>query len=108
MIMIDRLLINNFKRNNSGKRTEIKNLFDYCIEKGIDANIVPLYDGYKICFPNGGSFVQHSYSWGGNCGYVEPEIGCSRDKTAVTSNEARHLVRYYKDRLNTKGGNTDA
>ena len=78
---------------------EIKALFRYCYKKGIPCHITPIRDGYKITFPNGGDFVQHSGSYGANRGCVEPAIGCRADYTAVPLKNARELVRRHKERL---------
>lgn len=85
-----------------GKYKEIKELFEYCKEIGIDATLEPLYDGFKICFPNGSDFVQHKYSYGSHIGRVEPAIGCRLDYTAVHLDKAKTLVKDY--RLNKKRG----
>lgn len=54
---------------------EIKELYKYCVKIGINAVLETLCDGYAIRFPDGGDFVQHQYSYGGDLGYVEPAIG---------------------------------
>lgn len=82
------------------KYAEIQKLFDYCIKIGINAEIVKLYDGYIIVFPNASDFIQHQYSYGGDVGCVEPLIGCGLDCTAVSLKRAKALVKYYKERLN--------
>ena len=79
---------------------EIQELYAFCREIGIDAELEHLFDGFKLCFPNGGDFVQHYASYGGKYGYVEPAIGCNRDYTAVEVSKAKLLVRKNKDRLN--------
>ena len=87
------------------KYAEIKKLFDYCIKIGINAEIVKLYDGYIIVFPNASDFIQHQYSYGGEIGYVEPLIGCRLDCTAISLKQAKALVRYHKDQLNRRADN---
>lgn len=42
---------------------EIKELYEYCKELKIPCRLEPLYDGYKLVLPDGGDFVQHSFSW---------------------------------------------
>lgn len=79
---------------------EIKELYDYCIEKGVKAAIAPLYDGYQILFERGGDFVQHNGSYGSKRGCVEPAIGCMNDYTAVDIELAKLLVdKYYCEKL---------
>ena len=82
------------------KYKEILGLYEFCREIGIDAELEYMFDGFKLCFPNGGDFVQHYASCGGENGYVEPAIGCNRDYTAVMMSMAKLLVRKNKDRLN--------
>lgn len=84
------------------KYKEIKELFEFCEEIGIEATLEPLYDGFAIFFPNGGDFVQHGGSYGSHIGRVEPAIGCQLDYTAVHLDKAKALVRDHKDRLNKK------
>ena len=87
------------------KYTEIQKLFDYCIKNGINAELEPCCDGYKICFPNGTDFVQHRYSYGGEIGFVEPAIGCRLDYKIASLKQAKNLVKYHKDRLNRRTDN---
>lgn len=82
------------------KYEEIQRLFAYCIKVGIAVKMIRLFDGYKICFPNGADFIQHEGSYGCDSGCVEPAIGCRMDYTAVPLKNAKALVRYHKDRLN--------
>ena len=79
---------------------EIKELYKYCVKIGINAVLETLYDGYAIRFPNGGDFIQHQYSYGGDLGCVEPAIGCRADYTAVSLRNAKALVKRHKDKLN--------
>lgn len=81
---------------------EINELYRYCLDNNIDANIEPLYDGAKISFPNGGDFVQHWGSYRSEHGCVEPAIGCKLDYTAVPLGQAKKLVRRYKRKLNRR------
>ena len=80
--------------------SEIIALYKYCKDIGVNAQLAKVYDGYMICFPSGGDFVQHEFSYGSKTGYVEPAIGCRLDYTAVDLEKAKWLVRYHKDRLN--------
>jgi hypothetical protein len=82
------------------KYIEIIKLFTYCSDIGIRCTLLPLYDGYKILFRNGGDVVQHSGSYGGTCGCVEPNIGSRLDYTAVSLKNAKLLVRRHKEKLN--------
>lgn len=82
---------------------EIQELYEYCLEIGIKATLTPLYDGHKICFNNGGSFVQHQDSYRSDDGYVEVSIGCKFDNLGMMPKNAKALARYHKDRLNKKG-----
>lgn len=87
------------------KYDEIKELYDYCIEIGINAKLETLYDGYAIRFVGGWYFIQHFYSYGSRIGCVEPAIGCRLDYTAVPLKNAKALVRYHKERLNRRPDN---
>ena len=81
---------------------EIRELYDYCIEIGIDATLEHCWDGWSIRFPSGSDFVQHSGSYGSDIGCVEPAIGCRLDYRAVPLKNAKALVKYHKDRLNRR------
>ena len=81
---------------------EIQRLYFYCLKQGIQASLENLYDGYKICFPNGGDFVQHQYSYGAKNSCVEPAIGSRLDYTAVPLENAKQLVKRHKDKLNKR------
>ena len=87
------------------KYNEIIQLCNYCLKIGINAKLVTLYDGYKICFPNGGDFVQHYGSYGNTIGCVEPAIGCELDYTAVPLKNAKALVKRHKEKLNRRDDN---
>lgn len=39
---------------------EILELYDFCLKMEIDAKLEQLFDGFKLSFPNGGDFMQHS------------------------------------------------
>lgn len=83
---------------------EIHRLYFYCLKIGLRAEISELYDGYKLTFPNGGDFVQHSGSYGSANGYVEPAIGSRLDFTAVTLKNAKALVKRHKERIGKENG----
>ena len=52
---------------------EIVKLYNWIIEEfGDVVEFEELWDGYKITFPNGADIVQHSYSYEGVSGCVEP------------------------------------
>ena len=87
------------------KYGEIKELYDYCIEIGVNAELETIFDGYAIRFGENGDFVQHYGSYGCNVGCVEPAIGCRLDYTAVPLKNAKALVRYHKERLNRRSDN---
>lgn len=74
---------------------EIEELYEYCKGLKIPCKLEPLYDGYKLVFPNEGDFVQHSFSYGSAHGRIEPAIGCDLDYTACTLSEAKRLVEEY-------------
>lgn len=82
------------------KYKEIVELHEYCVEIGINAVLEQFFDGFTIRFENGDDFVQHRGSYGSDNGCVEPAIGCELDYTAVTLEEAKHLVETYRDKLN--------
>ena len=74
---------------------EIKELYEYCKGLKIPCRLDILYDGRKLALPNGGVFVQHSFSYGSAHGRIEPAIGCDLDYTACTLSEAKKLVEEY-------------
>ena len=74
---------------------EIKELYEYCKELKIPCRLDILYDGNKLVLPNGGDFVQHSFSYGSAHGRIEPAIGCDLDYTACTLSVAKRLVEEY-------------
>lgn len=74
---------------------EIKELYEYCKGLKIPCRLDPLFDGYKLALPNGGDFVQHSFSCDSAHGRVEPAIGCDFDYTACTLSVAKKLVEEY-------------
>lgn len=79
---------------------EILELYLFCKECGIDAELRHLYDGFKIMFPDGSDFIQHGHSYGCHVGCVEPAIGCPCDYTGVELSDAKMLVATYKNKLN--------
>ena len=81
------------------KYYEIWALLAYCKRQDISAEIEPLFDGWKLVFPNGDDFVQHEYSYMGNTGALEPAIGCEDDFSPVTLEAAKVLVLKYRKRL---------
>lgn len=82
------------------KYREILKLHKYCTKIGIPAMLEELYDGYAIRFANRwGDFVQHMYSYGAECGCVEPAIGSRLDYSAVSLKQAKALVKRHKDKL---------
>lgn len=83
------------------KYAEIQKLYEYCIKIGIDAELVGLYDGYCIVFPNGSDFIQHMGSYQ-NDFCVEPCIGCRCDYKPCLLDEAKRLVKYHKEKLNRR------
>ena len=78
---------------------EIWALYVFCRKLGIDAEIMPLFDGWKLSFPDGSDFVQHEFSYGSGEGCVEPAIGCELDYSEVTLWRARALVTAHRERL---------
>ena len=78
---------------------EIIELFDYCKKLGINAELIPHFDGYVIRFPNGSDFIQHKHSYGCNNGCVEPAVGSRLDYSAVPLKNAKALVRRHRDKL---------
>ncbi len=86
---------------------EILELHVYCQKIGVHSEIKPMFDGFRIDFPNGGDFIQHHGSYGNDCGCVEPCIGCRLDYTAVELKKAKSLVRRYKRQLNRRNGGAE-
>ena len=75
---------------------EIVNLYDWIIKEfGNVVKFERLWDGYKITFPNGADIVQHSYSYEGLSGCVEPAgmpcayqpIRIEKAKKIITKNQ---------------------
>ena len=88
---------------------EILLLYEYCKEIGINATLSELFNGYCIRFNNGGDVVQHFGSYGSGAGCVEPAIGCGceLDYTAVPLDEAKSLLKRYKEELNKRCDNVN-
>jgi hypothetical protein len=80
---------------------EIKELYKYCQDLGMEVSLESFLDGYAIRFADESDVVQHCRSYGGASGYVEPVIGCDLDYTAVELGQAKDLIRYYKSDLIT-------
>ena len=73
---------------------EIKELYEYCKKIKVTAVLEPIFDGYAIRFPSGADFIQHSHSYGADCGCVEPAIGSEKDDyKATTLDRAKKLVK---------------
>ena len=72
---------------------EILELNEYCKFIGLHTDINSMSNGYIIRFANGSDIVQHDYSYGSANGMLEPAIGCDKDYTPVTLEEAKELVR---------------
>lgn len=81
------------------KYYEIWALWAFCKRQDVPAEIVPLFDGWKLVFPNGDDFVQHEFSYMGDSGALEPAIGCEDDFSPVMLNEAKVLVLKHRQRL---------
>lgn len=78
---------------------EIWALWNYCKRQDIPVEIEPLFDGWKLVFPNGDDIVQHAFSYMGTSGALEPAIGCEDDFSPVTLEEAKVLVLKHRQRL---------
>ena len=89
------------------KYQEIVELHEYCQKIGVNSEISPQFDGFRIGFPNGGDFIQHSGSYGCDYGCVEPCIGCRLDFMAVELKKAKSLVRRHKRKLNRGNGGAE-
>ena len=88
-----------------GKFEEIKELYEYCKVIGVKATLEPFFDGYVLRFIKG-DFAQHSGTHAGRFGLIEPNIRCKYDFNGVTLEDAKHLVKQYKNELNReKKGN---
>ena len=74
---------------------EIQKLYQYTKDRGVKCKLEPLYDGYKLCLPNNGDFVQHRYSYDSAQGRVEPAIGCDADYASVPLSYAMQLIDEY-------------
>ena len=77
---------------------EIIELYEYCKEIGVQAELMPYFDGYVLNFRRG-DFVQHSGTHGGRYGLIEPFIRCKFDLQGVTLEDAKRLVRKYRNEL---------
>lgn len=78
---------------------EIKELYEYCKVIGVKATLTPYFDGYVLHFIKG-DFAQHSGSHAGRYGLIEPNIRCKYDFNGVTLEDAKLLVKKYKNELN--------
>lgn len=81
------------------KYYEIWALLAFCKRQDVPSEIVPLFDGWALVFPNSGDFVQHKFSYMGDSGALEPAIGCEDDFSPVTLEEAKALVLKHRQRL---------
>lgn len=81
------------------KYYEIWALWAFCKRQDVPAEIMPLFDGWALVFPNSGDFVQHKFSYMGDSGALEPAIGCEDDFSPVMLNEAKVLVLKHRQRL---------
>lgn len=81
------------------KFNEIRELYEYCKVIGVKATLEPFFDGYVIHFVRG-DFAQHSGTKGGRYGLLEPFIRCKFDLQGVTLEDAKRLVKQYKNELN--------
>lgn len=83
------------------KYKEIRELHEYCKEIGVNATLEPFFDGYVLHFVKG-DFAQHSGTHAGRYGLIEPNIRCKYDFNGVTLEDAKRLVKQYKNELNGK------
>lgn len=81
------------------KYNEIQQLYEYCKEIGVNATLSPYSDGFVLHFVRG-DFAQHSGTKGGRYGLLEPFIRCKFDLQGVTLEDAKRLVKQYKNELN--------
>lgn len=85
------------------KYKEIQELYDFCVENGINCEFEPFIDGYAIILERG-DVVQHGSSRGNNCGKVEfgftgyDEV----DFVATSLNNAKAFILELKDKLSIK------
>ena len=71
---------------------EIVNLYIWIIKEfGDVVKFERLWDGYKITFPNGADIVQHSYSYEGVSGCVEP-AGMPYAYHPITIEKAKKII----------------
>ena len=82
-----------------GKYYEIWALWAYCKRHDIPAEMEPLFDGWKLVFPNESDFVQHEFSYMSIRGDLEPAIGCEDDYSPVSLEKAEALVLKHRKRL---------
>ena len=86
------------------KYKEIKELYDFCVENGVNCYIEPFLDGHAIEFAHGGDVVQHWGSYRSRSGYVEfgytghEEV----DFVATSLEDAKAFVLAHKDELSIK------
>ena len=83
------------------KFEEIKELYKYCKEIGVRAELITHFDGYVLCFARG-DFAQHSGTHASRYGLIEPNIRCKYDFNGVTLEDAKRLVWKYRNELNGK------
>ena len=70
---------------------EIIKIYQWCKEKGISCTMESLFDGYKICFPDGADIIQHQYSYRAADGYVEP-AGLEKSYEPVSMEEIKKIL----------------
>lgn len=85
------------------KYEEIIELYDFCIENGINCEFASFLDGYSIVFARG-DVVQHHYSYGSGAGKVEFGFTGYEDVDFMPTSleDAKAFVLEHKDKLSLK------
>ena len=85
------------------KYNEIQELYDFCIENGINCKFESFLDGFAIIFERG-DVVQHYGSYGHARGMVEFGFTCYEevDFVATSLTDAKEFILKHKDKLSIK------
>lgn len=94
------------RRTNSNEYTAIIKLSLYCTELDIPHQLKEYRDGYVIIFDAIESeerhdVAQHDGTYGSHHNCVEFAIGCERDFSATSLNDAKYII--YKNRIRLGG-----
>lgn len=68
-----------------------------------ECELVRMYDGYQLRFPNGADVIQHQYSYGSQEGCVEfAGVDDDIDYSAIDFKTALNILKVFHDELSKK------